>query len=245
MILKIIIIKRKYLMVLILMILVGIFSYKLIGNKSLDVYKESLNKVIVVDAGHGGIDGGAVSKNEARESDMNLRIALKVRELLEQNGAIVLLTRDQDVGLYSDTGTIRKKKNEDLRERKKMVDESQSDLFISIHMNSFPQQPTCSGAQTFYPKNCENSKKIANYIQEELIRVLDNKNKRKSKEKNDIYLLKKCSIPTVLVECGFLTNPKEERLLKDETYQEKVAWGIYIGILRYFDELDKTQTEIQ
>ena len=194
-----------------------------------------------MDAGHGGIDGGAIGKNGVKESPMNLKIALKVRELLEQNGAIVLLTRDKDVGLYSDTGTIRKKKNEDLRERKKMVDESKADLFISIHMNSFPQQPSCAGAQTFYPKNCENSKKISNYIQEELIRILDNKNKRTSKEKSDVYLLKKCSIPTVLVECGFLTNPKEERLLQDSTYQEKVAWGIYIGILRYFDDVDNMQ----
>ncbi|QXM05076.1 N-acetylmuramoyl-L-alanine amidase CwlD [Crassaminicella indica] len=208
-------------------------------NQALEIFKTiTLNKVIIIDAGHGGIDGGAVGKNGILESHINLEIALKVRRLLEQDGAIVLLTRDKDVGLYTDDGSIRKKKNEDLRNRKKLRDESNADIFVSIHMNSFSESKYY-GAQTFYPKNSEESKRLAELIQEELIRVLDNGNNRVAKQKSDVYLLKECSIPTVLVECGFLSNPIEERLFQDGKYQEQVAWSIYIGILRYFHEEGK------
>ncbi len=195
----------------------------------------TLNKVIVLDAGHGGIDGGAVSRGGVKESNINLKIALKVRSLLEQAGAIVILTRDEDIGLYSETGTIRNKKNEDLRNRRELVDSSEADIFISIHLNSFPQTQYY-GAQTFYPPNSKGSKVAAELIQEELIKVLDNGNNRVAKSKNDVYLLKHASIPTVFVECGFLSNPNEEKALQEDKYQEKVAWSVYIGLLRYFHE---------
>lgn len=232
---KVLIIRRKWL-ILWALVIMGILLLSIWGHRTLEVFHvRTLDKVIVVDAGHGGIDGGAVGRSGVLESHINLEIALRLRKLLEQKGAIVLLTRDEDVGLYSDTGRIRDKKNEDLRNRKKLIEESKADIFVSIHLNSFPQ-PQYYGAQTFYPKNSEESKKLAEIIQEELIRVLNNGNNRVSKEKGDVYLLKSCIIPTVLVECGFLSNDKEEKLLKSPTYQEKVAWGIYVGILRYFQE---------
>lgn len=231
---RILIIKKKWLISVFIFIIATIFI--LCMNNVLEASKTmTLNKVIVIDAGHGGIDGGAVGKNGTIESQVNLEIALRVRKLLEQDGAIVLLTRDEDVGLYSENGTIRNKKNEDLRNRKKLRNESNADIFVSIHMNSFSESKYY-GAQTFYPKNSEESKRLAELIQEELVRVIDNGNNRVAKQKNDIYLLKDCSIPTALVECGFLSNPREEKLFQEEKYQEKVAWSIYIGILRYFGE---------
>ncbi|QZY54586.1 N-acetylmuramoyl-L-alanine amidase CwlD [Crassaminicella profunda] len=231
---RVLIIRKKWLIGVVIFIMAIIFT--LCMNTVLETSKTmTLNKVIIIDAGHGGIDGGAVGKNGVLESKINLEIALRVRKLLEQDGAIVLLTRDQDMGLYSDDGTIRKKKNEDLKNRKKLRDESEADIFVSIHMNSFSESKYY-GAQTFYPKNSDESKRLAELMQEEFIRVLDNGNKRVAKQKSDIYLLKQCSMPTVLVECGFLSNPTEERLFQDEKYQEKVAWSIYIGILRYFRE---------
>lgn len=208
---------------------INLYVHKTINTSTLP----TLNKVIVVDAGHGGMDGGAVSRSGIYESHINLEIALKLRRLLEQSGAIVLLTRDADVGLYSERGSIRDKKNEDLRNRKDLIENSEADIFVSIHLNAFPQSQYY-GAQTFYPKKPEESKVLAELIQEELIRVLNNDNHRVSKAKNDVYLLQNPSLPTVLIECGFLSNPMEEQLLQKSTYQEKVAWSIYIGILRYF-----------
>ncbi len=218
------------------LLLTNLFLHKTIRTSTLP----TINRVLVVDAGHGGMDGGAVSRSGILESHINLEIALKLRRLLEQSGAIVLLTRDADVGLYSERGTIRNKKNEDLRNRKDLINQSEADIFISIHLNSFPQSQYY-GAQTFYPKDSEKSKMLAELIQEELLRVLNNDNHRVSKVKNDTYLLQNTNLPTVLVECGFLSNPMEEQLLQQPTYQEKVAWSIYIGVLRYFQEEDQEQ----
>ena len=235
---RISIIEKKMIILISLIIFLNILLY-LGYNKVMSTSQTiTLNRAIIIDAGHGGIDGGALGHSGVKESDINLKIALKLRTLLEQNGAIVLLTRDDDRGLYSESGTVREKKREDLRSRKELVEGSDADLFISIHLNSFPQSQYY-GAQTFYPKNSEESKRAAEYIQEELIRVLNNENKRVSKVKDDIYLLKHSTIPTVFVECGFLSNPLEEMELQKNQYQKKVAWSIYIGILRYFHEGDK------
>ncbi len=230
----IVVMKKKWILRFFVLCL-GLYIFSL-STQILEVSNRiMLNKVIIIDAGHGGVDGGAVSKSGVCESHINLSIALKVRKLLEQDGAIVLLTRNQDVGLYTEDGSIRKKKNEDLRNRKKMRDESDADLFVSIHMNSFGDSKYY-GAQTFYPKDSKESKKVSEYIQEELIKVLDKGNTRKAKEKSDVYLLKESNIPMVLIECGFLSNQQEEKLLQDSKYQEKVAWSIYTGIMKYFQQ---------
>lgn len=237
---RIFIIEKKIILLIIFTIFFNILLY-LGYNKVMSTSQTiTLNRAIIIDAGHGGIDGGALGRSGVKESDINLEIALKLRTLLEQNGAIVLLTRDDDTGLYSDSGTVRDKKREDLRNRRELIEDSDADLFISIHLNSFPQSQYY-GAQTFYPKNSEESKRAAEYIQEEMIRVLDNQNKRVSKAKDDVYLLKYSTIPTVFVECGFLSNPFEEMELQKSQYQKKVAWSIYIGILRYFHEYPKEE----
>lgn len=220
--------------ILLSIIIVGLFSIYRYNKVARAASLPTLRKVIIIDPGHGGIDGGMVGTTTGiLESQVNLEIALKLRKYLEESGSLVLMTRDEDIGLYTDGGTIRKKKNEDLRNRKRLFDESNADIVISIHSNSF-QQSKYYGAQSFYSPNSQNGKIVAELIQEELIRVLDNGNTRKAKSKSDVYILKNVKVPTVIVECGFLSNPKEEKLLQNADYQEKIAWSIYVGILKYF-----------
>ena len=215
----------------------AIFIFEVRKNsRDVMTYMPVTNKVILLDAGHGGIDPGALSDDEkVEEKDINLQITLKLRELLESSGCLVLLTREDDVSLYEDIPgkTTRQKYNENLKNRKKMIKESGVDAFISVHLNKF-QQSKYYGAQTFYPKGKDDSKLLSKFIQDELKRVVDNTNRREVKPSDDIYLLKDNNIPSVLIECGFLSNPKELKLLNDEKYQEKVAWAIYAGIQKYF-----------
>ena len=232
---------RKYIkhiifsIIALLLVIVSIFEIK---NVSKDVmkYMPVTNKTIILDAGHGGIDPGALTKDKnTAEKDVNLIIALKIRELLEASGALVILTREEDVSLYEESGnkTIRQKYNENLKNRKKIIQESNADMFVSIHLNAF-EQSKYYGAQTFYPKGKEDSIGLSKYIQGELKRVVDKTNNREVKARDDIYLLKENEIPSVLIECGFLSNEKEAKLLVDKKYQEKLAWSIYVGIQKYF-----------
>jgi len=239
---KIIILKKKRIIWFIIILLAIIIGSLYIINKYNRNIKASslptLRKVIIIDPGHGGIDGGMVGTTTGvYESKINLEISLKLRKYLEESGSLVLMTRDENVGLYTEGGTIRKKKNEDLRNRKELFDGSNADIVISIHANSFTQSKYY-GAQSFYNPSCEKSKLAAEFIQEELIRVLDNGNTRKAKAKKDVYILKNVNVPTVIVECGFLSNTKEERLLQNPDYQDKIAWSIYVGILRYFNSVN-------
>jgi len=197
------------------------------------------NKTIIVDAGHGGIDPGSMTDDQSvKEKDVNLKITKKVKELLEASGAMVILTRNDDTSLYTEQvgKTIRQKYNENLKNRKKIIQESSADMFISIHLNKF-QESKYYGAQTFYPK--EDDKQLATYIQGELKRVVDKTNNRKIKSTNDIYLIKDNEIPSTLIECGFLSNDKEAKLLNDEEYQDQIAWAIYVGIQKYFSETEQ------
>ena len=201
-------------------------------------YMPITNKTIVLDAGHGGIDSGTSSDDKTIfEKDINLAITLKLKELIESSGGLVILTRDDDSSLYEESGnkTTRQKYNENLKNRKKIADESNADMFISIHLNYFTQSKYY-GAQTFYPESNKDGKALASCIQNEFKRVVDNSNNRVIKPRNDLYLLKDCKIPSALIECGFLSNEKEAKLLNDEEYQEKIAWAIYSGIQKYFDK---------
>lgn len=199
------------------------------------------NKTIIVDAGHGGIDPGSMTDDQSvKEKDVNLKITKKVKELLEASGAMVILTRNDDTSLYTEESgkTIRQKYNENLKNRKKIIQESSADMFISIHLNKF-QESKYYGAQTFYPAGKEDDKQLATYIQGELKRVVDKTNNRKIKSTNDIYLIKDNEIPSTLIECGFLSNDKEAKLLNDEEYQDRIAWSIYVGIQKYFSETEQ------
>ena len=199
------------------------------------------NKTIIVDAVHGGIDPGSMTDDQSvKEKDVNLKITKKVKELLEASGAMVILTRNDDTSLYTEQAgkTIRQKYNENLKNRKKIIQESSADMFISIHLNKF-QESKYYGAQTFYPAGKEDDKQLATYIQGELKRVVDKTNNRKIKSTNDIYLIKDNEIPSTLIECGFLSNDKEAKLLNDEEYQDRIAWSIYVGIQKYFSETEQ------
>lgn len=184
-------------------------------------------KNIVIDAGHGGWDPGKVRKDGIVEKNINLAIASKLQKYLEQGGAFVLTTRVEDKALSE-------KKRQDLKERKNIANEDSVDLMISIHQNSFPKE-TAKGAQVFYFDKSEESKKLAEIIQAKIKESVDNSNNRVAKANKEYYLLKKNRIPSVIVECGFLSNEEENKKLNDENYQEKIAWAIYMGIIEYYN----------
>ncbi len=146
-----------------------------------------------------------------------------------------------DEGLYSSEGSLRRKKEEDLKNRKDIVRNSRGDLFLSIHLNSFTQSKYY-GAQTFYSSDNAGGEKLARAIQLSLRNVLDENNKRESLVKDNMYLIRKLDIPAVLIECGFLSNEREEKLLNDVNYQKKIAWAIYMGLQNYFAEFDSYNT---
>lgn len=200
-------------------------------------YLPITNKIIGIDPGHGGVDPGAVSKTGVLEDEINLEIALKLKRLVEQSGGIVIMTREEDKGLYTDKSTtLREKKTEDLLNRKALIEEAECQLFVSIHMNSFTNT-RYYGSQTFYYDGNIENEKLASIIQEELKTVLDKENSRAAAIRDDVYLIKELQIPSVLVEAGFLSNPEEERLLQTEEYQEKIAWAIYVGIMKYLNDV--------
>ena len=192
------------------------------------------NRTIIVDAGHGGEDGGAVSSNGVSEAQINLSIALKLQNLLEQSGATVVLTRSDDNAIYDiDSKTLRQKKNSDLKNRVKIGKTSSADIFVSIHLNKI-EQSQYYGWQTFFKDGNEQGKKLATCIQENLNEAIQKENKRAPLKISDIYIIKNVEIPTTIVECGFLSNPEEEKQLQTDEYQNKLAWGIYNGIMDYF-----------
>lgn len=177
---------------------------------------------------------GAVSDNGVSEADINLKIVLKLQQLLEQSGAEVILTRSDENAIYDlDKKTLRDKKNSDIKNRVKIGNNSSADIFVSIHLNKIPQSQY-SGWQTFFKDGNEDSKKLATSIQNNLNEAMQKENKRVPLKINNIYIIKKVEIPTTIVECGFLSNPEEEKLLQQDEYQDKLAWGIYNGIMQYF-----------
>lgn len=194
----------------------------------------NFNKVVVIDAGHGGVDPGKVGNQGAHEKTLNLQIAQKLRTYIEESGGVAILTRSEDIGLYTEESkSIREKKKEDLRNRRRLIQESNGDLFISIHLNSFPS-PQYYGAQSFYLEGDEESKILAEHIQKELLRVLNRENNRQAKGTDNYYILKENPVPSVLVEGGFLSNLEEEKLLNEKNYQNQLAWAIFTGIMDYF-----------
>ncbi len=230
-----IVIKRKWIILVSVIVLIAAFMIRLKQNSE-PTFLPIQNRVIAIDAGHGGIDPGKVGSLESTEESLNLKIALKLRKIIEQNGGIVILTREDENGLYTEkSSTAKEKKTEDMRNRKSLVDESEADIFISVHLNSFSEEKYY-GAQTFYKAQCPSSEKLANDIQGELRNSLDKENKRQPQARDTLYLVREIESPTVLIEGGFLSNKKEEALLNDDKYQGKIAWAIYIGITKYFNE---------
>ena len=192
------------------------------------------NKVIVIDVGHGVPDEGAESSNGTTEAESNLKIALKVQNLLEQSGATVILTRSDENAIYDiDSKTLKQKKISDIHNRVKIGNESSADIFVSIHLNKIPQEQYW-GWQTFYKQESQEGQKLATCIQNNLNETIQKENNRVPMKIDNIYIIKHVEIPISIVECGFLSNPEEEKLLLTDEYQTKLAWGIYTGIMDYF-----------
>ncbi|NBJ70785.1 MULTISPECIES: N-acetylmuramoyl-L-alanine amidase CwlD [Clostridia] len=199
-------------------------------------------KTIVIDPGHGGPDGGAVGKDDTQEKDISLEVSKKVQKYLQQVGAIVYLTRETDKDLASpDVKGLSKRKSEDIRNRLAFINKKEADFFITLHLNALPSSKW-RGAQTFYNPLKDENKHLAEMIQAELIRNLENTN-RVALAINNVYLLKHAEVPGALVEIGFLSNAEERELLKNSDYQQKVAASIYKGILRYITEEVKDDGE--
>lgn len=208
------------------LVLIGIFTTFI--RDSISVSSLPVNKKhIIIDAGHGGADPGKV-QGDINEKDINLEISNLLCKYLQQSGAIVFQTRADDTALDES-------KRRDLKLRRQLVANDEVDMLISIHQNSFPKE-SVRGAQVFYNKNSEASKELAEFIQKRLKEVADTNNTRLPKANNDYYILKDTDKASVIVECGFLSNPEEKQNLLDEEYQERLAWAIYMGILDYFGD---------
>jgi len=191
------------------------------------------DKVIVVDPGHGGPDGGATGPGGTLEKDLNLSVAKKVAMVLSRAGAAVIMTRETDTDLSSPDKSIRQRKKEDMRKRVELAGKARADLYISIQANSFGTRWT--GAQTFYKKSSPEGERLARAIQGEFVRVLKNTDRKaKPLPEANSYLLGNLEMPVAIVEVGFISNPREEKLLNNPVYQERLAWCIYAGIVKYF-----------
>ncbi len=215
--------------VLLLLLLGCIFVMPGYGQAWQIVQQLSVPLVMVIDPGHGGMDGGASARDGTQEKDINLAISMALAEEAEKYGVETVLTREDREGLYSEENhSGRWSKIEDMKERKRIIEETDPDLTVSIHLNNFLQDPDVYGAQVFYPEDSaedvlEENKDIAKRIQRALTEGLDDGSNRIVLPKSGIYLFKDTERSMVMVECGFLSNPGDLEKLKDEAYQEKIA----------------------
>ena len=185
---------------------------------------------LVIDAGHGGEDGGAVAPDGTLEKDINLSVASQTAQILKSNGFNVILTREEDK-MLSSSEFSGKKKQSDLTARVEITNSYENPIFISIHMNKFPDS-RCKGAQVYYSKNNNDSKELAKIFQNAIQKNLQSDNKREIKEATSaIYVLNNLNCPAVLIECGFLSNPSDLQNLKNEDYQKKLSVVISAAIM--------------
>lgn len=194
--------------------------------------REESVKTVVIDPGHGGNDPGGIGVSGVLEKDVNLSVALFLKESLEQQGIKVVMTRDTDKALYSEGASNKKK--EDLAKRIQIITEADPDFVICIHQNIFTDSKY-SGAQVFYYKDSAESARLAACLQNQLITGVDPENTRVPKSNMNYYMLKNSPVPIVIVECGFLTNTEEEAKLGTLEYQRKLAWNIYLGTMQYMN----------
>lgn len=228
--------KRKWIPIAV-MLAAAVIVYLVVNfiNRSSPVSVSSVNRIdtVVIDAGHGGMDGGATGIGGVIEKNINLQIALKLKNILQTNGYRVVMIRETDTSIHSSGKSIAQQKKSDMHNRLKIIEETPNSLTVSIHQNYFEQQQY-SGAQMFYGKVNESSRILADCIQKRFVSNLQNDNKREIKRAGkELYLMYYAKTPIVLVECGFLSNPIESALLSDDTYQNKVAFTIFSGIMDY------------
>ena len=212
------------------LLLVGaIVASKKLSEIVEDASSKNLKKedvVIVIDPGHGGGDPGKVGVNDALEKDINLKIGEKLRVLLEDEGIQIIMTREDDF--------VPESKKEDLKKRVELINEVNPDIVVCVHQNSFTDQ-TVAGPQVFYHGSSEISKKIAQTLQEELW-LVDEEHQRQIKGNENYYMLSQTEVPTIIVECGFLSNPSDAEKLITEEYQDQIAQAICAGITKWLDK---------
>ncbi|HHX74607.1 MAG TPA: N-acetylmuramoyl-L-alanine amidase CwlD [Firmicutes bacterium] len=214
---------------LLILILLPVARQRLAGTQpALQTGLLLSGKVFAIDPGHGGYDPG-VMRNGIAEKDVALEISLFLRAYLQSAGARVVMTRETDRDLLLPAAGP--KKQQDMKNRMRVINGARPDLLLSIHVNSITS-PVWRGAQVFHKAGEGNSKVIAETIQEELRRILANTDR--AVKPGNYYVLNEAECPAVLVECGFLSNAEEARLLTDRTYQSRLAWAVYAGLLRYY-----------
>ncbi|MDP5276916.1 N-acetylmuramoyl-L-alanine amidase CwlD [Chengkuizengella axinellae] len=226
---------KKLHITFVLLLLVSVVAILYVGYPAVKTWTSSFSplsgQVIALDPGHGGFDVGAVSEDGSLlEKTISLDISLYLRDYLQQAGAFVVMTRESDVDLKGDA--TKNKKRTDFNNRLKLINESDADLIVSVHLNSIGSS-RWSGAQTFYHSKSEDSQRLAKLIQDEFKSNLNTE--REALTKDALIMLKNTNMPGALVEVGFLSNPEEARLLAMKEYQLKIAESIYHAILRYFD----------
>lgn len=228
---KFFILKPKKFLIILAVFIFSFFSSFLIvsSSRALGEVEVRFNYTILLDAGHGGRDNGVSGVTGTAEAPINLEIVRKLEKELRSIGFKVVLTRTNENGLYEENADSYKLS--DMEKRKEIIEKSSADLIVSIHQNSYPNTHAV-GAQVFCLEKETESENFANSIQAELKKLLPNA--RETISYGDYFLLKCSSMPSVIVECGYLTNPEEEKLLQDEAYQERLAYAITCGIIRYF-----------
>ena len=203
-----------------------------LSKEAASVTSQAAGKVIVVDAGHGGADPGMVGIGDLEEKGINLAIAQELKELLEKDGYQVVMTREEDKGLYQEGSS--NKKAQDMQNRCALIAEEKPAVSVSIHQNSYHEN-SIFGGQVFYYKTSQKGKVLAQILQKRFDYVLGDANKRMAKANDNYYLLLHVKQPIVIVECGFLSNKKEAAKLEQEDYQDQMAWTIHMGIMEYLN----------
>lgn len=200
------------------------------------------NRTIVIDPGHGGIDPGAVGSGGIKEKEIVLQVSKRLEQLLKNAGAKVILTRESDIDLSTPgSGSLLKRKREDLSKRVALANDNNASVFLSIHVNAFPSS-RWRGAQTFYQKKDEDSKRLAECVQSELIKIM--KNTTRAAKASDFYTTRHTKMAGVIIEIGFISNPAEASLLNKPAYQRKLAHAIYSGLIKYYaEQLPKPETD--
>lgn len=205
------------------------------GSRAVSVISESLpisrETCVIIDAGHGGVDGGATSCTGILESQFNLEISLRLNDLMHFLGFETKMIRTTDISVYTQGNTIAQKKVSDLKERLRIANETENSLYISIHQNYFSDS-RYSGAQVFYPAT-PSSQDLAKNLQENLKKTLNPQSNRMSKRAEGVYLMEHIECTGILIECGFLSNPQEEALLRSKDYQQKLCCVIAATVAQY------------
>lgn len=221
----------------VLLVLALLFTGRLYSRDTVSMTsaEQDNSNIIIIDPGHGGFDGGAIGVNGIIEKDINLAISLKLRDMLEEAGYTIVMTRETDTATNDENDTTtRSKKVSDMRNRLNLTKLYPGSTLISIHQNKLTSSSSVYGGQIFYSPNQESSKELAQYIQTEFNQTIQPEKTREIvKTGKNLYLFYNAQNTAVLCECGFLSNPKEEALLNTEDYQYEIAYCIYRGILLY------------